>query len=65
MKIAVEISFYPLNSDFKPPIRDFIARLRDNPGLDVQSNRMSTMIVGDYDLVIRHLEARNASTPGG
>jgi uncharacterized protein YqgV (UPF0045/DUF77 family) len=56
VKIAVEISFYPLNSDFKPPIRDFITRLRDNPGLDVTSNRMSTMIVGDYDLVIDTLK---------
>jgi len=51
MRIAVEISLFPLNSDFKPPVRDFIARLRAQPGLEVQSNTVSTQIFGEYDLV--------------
>ncbi len=49
--ISVEISLYPLTPDFKPPIRDFIARLRANPKLTVVSNTMSTQIQGDYDEV--------------
>jgi len=49
--ISVEISLYPLTPDFKPPIRDFIARLRANPKLTVVSNTMSTQIQGEYDEV--------------
>jgi len=56
MKIAVEISLLPLTSDFKPPVRDFIARLREHPGLEVQSNTISTQIFGEYDLVFEILK---------
>jgi uncharacterized protein YqgV (UPF0045/DUF77 family) len=49
--ISVEISLYPLTPDYKPPIRDFIARLRANPKLTVSSNTMSTQIQGEYDEV--------------
>ncbi len=56
MKIAVEISLFPLNNDFKPPVRDFIARLRAEPGLEVQSNMVSTQIFGEYDLVLDTLK---------
>ena len=56
MKIAVEISLLPLTSDFKPPVRDFIARLREQPGLEVQSNTISTQIFGEYDLVFEILK---------
>jgi uncharacterized protein YqgV (UPF0045/DUF77 family) len=48
-RISVEISLYPLTPDYKPPIRDFIARLRANSRLTVVSNTMSTQIQGDYD----------------
>ena len=56
MKIAVEISLFPLNNDFKPPVRDFIARLRAQPGLEVQSNTVSTQIFGEYDLMFDALK---------
>ncbi len=49
--ISVEISLYPLSPDYKPPIRDFIARLRANPKLTVVSNTMSTQLQGEYDEV--------------
>jgi uncharacterized protein YqgV (UPF0045/DUF77 family) len=50
-RISVEISLYPLTPDYKPPIRDFIARLKANSQLTVVSNTMSTQIQGDYDEV--------------
>jgi uncharacterized protein YqgV (UPF0045/DUF77 family) len=64
MRLAAEISFYPLNTEFKLPIREFIARLKSVPGLEVQVNTMSTQIFGEYDLLFdtlkremrRHLE---------
>jgi uncharacterized protein YqgV (UPF0045/DUF77 family) len=49
--ISVEISLYPLTPDFKPPIIDFIARLRANSKLTIVSNTMSTQIQGEYDEV--------------
>jgi uncharacterized protein YqgV (UPF0045/DUF77 family) len=49
--ISVEISLYPLTPDFKPPIKDFIARLRANPRLTITSNTMSTQVQGEYDEV--------------
>lgn len=56
MKIVVEISLFPLNSEFKPAVRDFIARLRAEPGLEIQSNTVSTQIFGEYDLVLDTLK---------
>jgi len=56
MRIAADISFYPLNSEFKPPIRDFIARLKRVPGLEVQSNTIGTQIFGEYDVVLDTLK---------
>ncbi len=54
-RISVELSLYPLTPDYKPPIRDFIARLRANPNLTVASNTMSTQVQGDYDDSVREM----------
>jgi uncharacterized protein YqgV (UPF0045/DUF77 family) len=52
MEIAVEISLYPLDADYIPPIQGFINRLQDIPGLKVVTNSMSTQIFGSYDDVM-------------
>jgi len=52
MQIAVDISLYPLDADFVPPIHDVIARLNKHDGLEVVTNPMSTQIRGDYDVVM-------------
>jgi uncharacterized protein YqgV (UPF0045/DUF77 family) len=49
MRITVEISLYPLNEAFVGDIREFILRLRQQAGLEIRSNQMSTQIRGDYD----------------
>jgi len=65
MDIGVEISLYPLNQDFLPPIRDFIARLNADARLRVVTNSMSTQVFGDYDTVmptlVRELRATLAA----
>lgn len=48
MKITVDVSMYPLDADYKPPIKAFIRRLREFSGIQVLSNQMSTQINGDY-----------------
>jgi uncharacterized protein YqgV (UPF0045/DUF77 family) len=49
MEIGVEISLYPLNAEFIPPIQDFIDRLNLGKRLKVVTNSMSTQIFGEYD----------------
>jgi uncharacterized protein YqgV (UPF0045/DUF77 family) len=49
MEIGVEISLYPLNADFIPPIQDFIDRLNLGERLKVVTNSMSTQVFGEYD----------------
>ena len=52
MKTTVELSKYPLNVDYEPPILDFIARLNAHQNITVKTNATSTHVVGDYDEVM-------------
>jgi uncharacterized protein YqgV (UPF0045/DUF77 family) len=52
MKVAVDISLYPLDADFIPPIKDVIDRLNEHDELEVWTNAMSTQLVGDFDIVM-------------
>jgi len=52
MKLSVELSLYPLSAQYIPVILDFIERIRDYPGIDVQSNALSTQLFGDYAQVM-------------
>lgn len=56
MKIAVEISMYPLTESFLAPIQGFIDALRADERLTVSTNTMSTQIYGDYDAVFQTLQ---------
>jgi uncharacterized protein YqgV (UPF0045/DUF77 family) len=51
MEIGVEISLYPLDANFIPPIQDFIDRLNLGKRLKVVTNSMSTQVFGEYDAV--------------
>ena len=56
MKIAVDISLYPLDADFIPPIKDVIDRLNTHDNLEVWTNAMSTQVVGEFDEVMDALK---------
>lgn len=62
MRIAVDISLYPLDADFIPPIQDFIDRLNRRPGLRVETNAMSTQVSGEHDAVFAALAAETKAT---
>jgi uncharacterized protein YqgV (UPF0045/DUF77 family) len=62
MDIAVELSLYPLDSDYIPPIKDFIDRLNADPRLKVVTNSMSTQVSGDYTHVFETLTREMRST---
>ena len=52
MRVAVDISLYPLADDFLPPIKDVIDRLNAESSVEVVTNAMSTQIRGEYDEVM-------------
>ena len=52
MQVAVDISLYPLDEDFIPPIKNVIDRLSQHAGVEVECNRMSTQLRGDFDVVM-------------
>jgi len=57
MQIAVDISLYPLNADYIPPIKDFIERISRHPGLTFEYNSLSTQVRGDLEAVFAALRA--------
>jgi len=62
MKVAVDISLYPLDADFIPPIKDVIERLNGHDGLEVWTNAMSTQVVGEFDDVMSALHKEIGAT---
>ncbi len=56
MKTTIEISKYPLNANYEPPILDFIGRLKANTNLKVKTNATSTHVVGEYDEVMNIIQ---------
>lgn len=56
MKTTIEISNYPLNADYIPPIQDFIDRINTHANITVKVNATSTHIVGEIDEVMPILQ---------
>lgn len=52
MDIGVEVSLYPLDAQFIPPIKDFVDRVHAQPGIKVVTNSLSTQIFGPYATVM-------------
>ena len=62
MDIAVEMSLYPLTSDFIPTIKDFIDRLNTYTDLRVVTNSLSTQLFGPHERLFEVLEAEVGRT---
>ena len=62
MEIGVEISLYPLNANYIPPIQDFIDRLNRHAGLRSTTNSMSTQVFGPFDTVMAAVQAEIRAT---
>ena len=52
MELSVELSFYPLQEQYKKPILALIEVLKQEQSIEVISNRMSTQLFGEYDEVM-------------
>ncbi|MDJ0711846.1 MAG: YkoF family thiamine/hydroxymethylpyrimidine-binding protein [Woeseiaceae bacterium] len=62
MKVAVDISLYPLDAEFIPPVKDVIDRLNEHAELEIWTNAMSTQVVGDFDIVMDALKQEIGAT---
>ena len=56
MKISVDLSLYPLQEGYVTPIKAFIAAISACDGLEVQYNRVSTQVFGEYDVVMSAIQ---------
>ena len=52
MKVIVELSMYPLREDYEGPILQFLERLNQHQEVEINTNPMSTQIMGDYDTIM-------------
>jgi uncharacterized protein YqgV (UPF0045/DUF77 family) len=62
MRTAIEISLYPLDANYIPPIKSFIDRLNNYPELQVTTNAMSTQIAGEHARLFEILSKETALT---
>jgi len=56
MKISVDLSLYPLQDGYVAPIKAFIAAISVCDHIEVQYNRVSTQVFGDYDIVMTSIQ---------
>jgi uncharacterized protein YqgV (UPF0045/DUF77 family) len=52
MQILTEISMYPLSRDYDQPIHAFIQKLKSHQGIEVTPGETSTVIRGEYQVVM-------------
>jgi uncharacterized protein YqgV (UPF0045/DUF77 family) len=67
MQLTVDISLYPLNSDYIPIIKEFITELNRQSDLTIVTNALSTQIMGPYDVLMEtlHREMRRSHEKHG
>lgn len=51
MRIVAEMSLYPLKDGPIPTIIEFIRELREQEGIEIVSNQLSTQLRGEFDAV--------------
>ncbi len=62
MDIGVEISLYPLKSEFVPAVHAFIERLSGDSRLKIVTNSLSTQVFGAYEEVMEALRRELRAT---
>jgi len=62
MQVAVDISLYPLDANYIPPIKDVIERFNRYERIEVWTNAMSTQLLGEYSEVMSALEQEIGTT---
>lgn len=52
MNCTIEISMYPLDQAYESIVLEFLSRLRQHTGIQIETNGVSTQIFGDYTEVM-------------
>lgn len=52
MFLSAQISYYPLEEEFKEPVREVVEKLEQS-SVEVHPDRMSTQLFGEYDEVMK------------
>jgi uncharacterized protein YqgV (UPF0045/DUF77 family) len=55
MTSTIEISLYPLRDDYPAHVLQFLSQLRAVPEIEIQTNGMSTILIGEYEHLWKHL----------
>jgi uncharacterized protein YqgV (UPF0045/DUF77 family) len=55
MTSTIEISLYPLNKEYPSSVLAFLKKLKAIPGIEIQTNGMSTLLTGPYDQLWQEL----------
>jgi uncharacterized protein YqgV (UPF0045/DUF77 family) len=55
MTCTIEISLYPLKDDYPTAVLQFLKQLKSIPGIEMKSNGMSTILIGEYVSLWKHL----------
>jgi uncharacterized protein YqgV (UPF0045/DUF77 family) len=59
MQTTLEISLYPNQHDFIPPIKALIERLNQYPDVQVQTFPTATVVCGDHERVMQILSTES------
>ena len=62
MKLAIEISLYPLDQNYIPYIQGFIDRLNTYPDLLVKTSHTSTLVSGEYEALMQIIQTEMKTT---
>ena len=65
MIISAELSLYPLTPAYETTIIDFIGLLREQPGITVAVNGLSTQLTGEYAAVMGAISTAMEPTLAG
>ena len=60
MRTTLEITLYPNDKDFIPPIKALIGRLNQYPDVKVQTFPTATVLCGEHDVVMEILRKESA-----
>ncbi len=55
MTSTIEISLYPLRDDYPTHVIRFLDKLKAMPEVEINTNGMSTIIIGEYALLWKNL----------
>ena len=55
MTSTIEISLYPLRDDYPSHVIRFLSKLKTIPDVEINTNGMSTIIIGEYGALWKNL----------